>query len=71
MRLDAIAPWTSVDEVLEKMEFAPLMADSLGHLDVPNEEELNIIRADIDPGGLSTGRGEWMTIDSKTGKRAN
>jgi glutaconate CoA-transferase, subunit B len=69
MRLDAIAPWTSVDEVLKKMEFAPLPADSLGQLDVPNEEELNIIRADIDPGGLSTGRGEWITIDCQTRKR--
>jgi hypothetical protein len=37
---------------------------------VPTEEELNMIRADIDPGGLSTGRGEWMTIDLTTGRRA-
>lgn len=70
MRLDAIAPWTSVEEVLGKMEFRPLIADDLGSLDVPSERELNMIRADIDPGGLSTGRGEWLTIDAGTGKRA-
>jgi glutaconate CoA-transferase subunit B len=70
MRLEAIAPWTSVDEVLEKMEFRPLVSDELARIDVPSEQELNMIRADIDPGGLSTGRGEWMTIDLKTGKRA-
>ena len=69
MRLDAIAPWTSVDEVLVKMEFRPLVAAKVGQMDIPSEEELNLIRADIDPGGLSTGRGEWMTIDCSTGKR--
>ena len=70
MRLDALAPWTTADEVLEKMEFRPLIANELGQMSVPAEQELNIIRADIDPGGLSTGRGEWMTIDATTGKRA-
>jgi len=70
MRLDALAPWVSVDEVLEKMDFRPLIANNLGRMEVPSEDELKIIRADIDPGGLSTGRGEWMTIDSTTGKRA-
>jgi glutaconate CoA-transferase subunit B len=69
MRLDALAPWTSVDEVLGKMEFRPLIAEGLDRMDVPSERELNLIRADIDPGGLSTGRGEWMTIDCATGKR--
>lgn len=70
MRLDAIAPWTTVEDVLESMEFRPLLAEPLGTMDVPGEEELKVIRADIDPGGLSTGRGEWMTIDLTTGKRA-
>jgi glutaconate CoA-transferase subunit B len=70
MRLDAIAPWTTVDEVLEQMEFRPLLADEVGQMAPPREEELKLIRADIDPGGLSTGRGEWMTIDATTGRRA-
>lgn len=69
MRLDAIAPWISVDEVLEKMEFHPLIAGDLGKMDLPSEEELKVIRADLDPGGLSTSRGEWMTIDAGTGRR--
>ena len=69
MRLDAIAPWTTQEEVLDKMEFQPLLAEHLEQLATPSEEELKVIRADIDPGGLSTGRGEWMTIDAVTGKR--
>jgi glutaconate CoA-transferase subunit B len=70
MRLDAIAPWTSVEEVLAEMEFRPLISAKIGRMEVPAEAELNLIRADIDPGGLSTGRGTWMTIDYETGKRA-
>jgi glutaconate CoA-transferase subunit B len=69
MRLDAIASWTTLEEVLEKMEFKPLIADQLGRMERPTEAELNMIRADIDPGGLSTGRGEWLTVDAGTGRR--
>jgi glutaconate CoA-transferase subunit B len=69
LRLDAIATWTSAEEVLEKMEFRPLMSAELGRLAAPREQELELIRADIDPGGLSTGRGEWVTIDCATGKK--
>ena len=70
MRLDAIAPWTTVGEVLQKMEFEPLIADDIGLMEVPGEDELKIIRADIDPGGFSTSRGEWLTIDRESGKKA-
>jgi glutaconate CoA-transferase subunit B len=70
MRLDALAPWTTVDEVLGQMEFRPLIAENLGAMAVPSEEELKMIRADIDPGGLSTGKGDWLTIDAVTGKKA-
>ncbi len=70
MRLDALAPWTTVDEVLGNMEFRPLIAGDVGVMQIPSEQELNIIRADIDPGGFSTSRGEWMTIDCETGRRA-
>jgi hypothetical protein len=52
------------------MEFEPLIADKLGTMQVPSEEELNTIRAEIDPGGFSTSRGEWITIDAATGKKA-
>jgi glutaconate CoA-transferase subunit B len=70
MRLIAVAPWTTTGEVLEKMEFEPLIADKLDTMQVPSEEELNTIRAEIDPGGFSTSRGDWITIDAATGNKA-
>ena len=69
MRLDALAPWTSVDEVLAQMEFRPQVADKVDVMQPPGEQELKMIRADIDPGGFSTGKGDWLTIDVATGKR--
>jgi glutaconate CoA-transferase subunit B len=69
MRLDAIAPWTTVDEVLERMEFRPLIANEVGVMQAPSEDELKMIRSEIDPSGLSTGKGDWLTIDVATGKK--
>jgi glutaconate CoA-transferase, subunit B len=68
MRLIALAPWASVESVLAEMDFEPLIAREIGKMRAPSEEELNIIRAEIDPGGLSTGRGQWMTVDRETGR---
>jgi glutaconate CoA-transferase subunit B len=69
MRLDAVAPWTSVEEVLDQMEFRPLLAEKMGVMQPPTEDELKMIRSEIDPSGLSTGKGDWVTIDAITGKR--
>jgi glutaconate CoA-transferase subunit B len=71
MRLDALAPWTSVEEVLDQMEFRPLVADQLGTMQAPTDDELKMIRADIDPGGFSTSKGDWLTIDAATGRKAS
>jgi glutaconate CoA-transferase subunit B len=70
MRLDAVAPWTTAEEVLAQIEFEPLVSERVHTLRVPEERELNMIRADIDPGGFSTSRGEWLTVDSQSGRRA-
>jgi glutaconate CoA-transferase subunit B len=69
MRLDAVAPWTSVDEVLEQMDFRPLLAETMGHMAIPGEEELKMIRSEIDPSGLTVSKGEWITVDAVTGKK--
>lgn len=69
MRLIAMMPWVTEEEVLSKMEFEPLIADKLERMEPPTEEELTIIRAEIDPGGLTVSRGEWFTIDRATGQR--
>jgi len=62
MRLDAIAPWTTVDEVLSRMEFEPLVADKIEMMALPTEEQLTILRAEVDPGGYTLARGEWLQV---------
>ena len=70
MRLIAMMPWMTVEQVLSKMEFEPLIADKVERMQPPTDEELTIIRAQIDPGGLTVSRGEWIAIDRETGQRA-
>jgi len=69
MRLIAMMPWMTVEQVLSKMEFEPLIADKLERMEPPTEEELTVIRAQIDPGGLTVSRGEWIAIDRASGER--
>jgi len=69
MRLIAMMPWVTEEEVLSKMEFEPLIADKLERMEPPTEEELTIIRSEIDPGGLTVSRGEWYAIDRDSGQR--
>ncbi|MGQ9572084.1 MAG: CoA-transferase subunit beta [Dehalococcoidia bacterium] len=69
MRLIAMMPWVTVEEVLGKMDFEPLIADKLERMEPPTDEELTIIRAEIDPSGLTVSRGEWYTIDRASGQR--
>ena len=62
MKLLAIAPWTSVEEVLADMEFTPIVADDLGVLDPPTDEELDILRTQADPTGRTIA-GEWIMLE--------
>jgi glutaconate CoA-transferase subunit B len=70
MRLIAMMPWMTVEQVLSKMEFEPIIADNLERMEPPTDEQLTIIRSQIDPGGLTVSRGEWFTIDRASGQRA-
>ena len=63
MRLQAIAPWISLEEVLARMEFKPLIAEPLEELAPPTEAELAVLRAEIDPSGFTLSRGEWLTVE--------
>ncbi len=69
MRLIAMMPWVTEEEVISKMEFKPLIADKVERMAMPTEEQLTTIRSEIDPGGLTVSRGEWFTIDLDSGKR--
>jgi glutaconate CoA-transferase subunit B len=65
MKLLAVAPWTTVDGVREKMEFEPLLGESIGTIDPPTQDELTVLRSEIDPTGRTIA-GQWMTYDPAT-----
>ena len=60
LMLMAVSPFVTVDMVLEEMSFAPKMAPKIETLDPPTEEELEIIRTQLDTDGQTTGRGQWI-----------
>jgi glutaconate CoA-transferase subunit B len=67
MRLRAVAPWATADDVLAEMEFEPLIAPSLETIGLPSEEELAALRAEVDPGGRTI-RGRWITVEEEDGR---
>jgi glutaconate CoA-transferase subunit B len=67
MRLRGIAPWTTVDDVLAQMEFAPLVASKLETCALPSDEELAALRAEIDSTGRTI-RGRWITVEQENGQ---
>jgi glutaconate CoA-transferase subunit B len=66
MRLCAIAPWVTVDDVLAEMEFEPLIAPSLETIALPSDEELAALRAEVDPTGRTI-RGRWIAVEEEDG----
>jgi glutaconate CoA-transferase subunit B len=63
MKLIAVAPWSSVEEVLADMEFEPVVPDRVESLAPPTEEELDVLRSDIDPTGRTLG-GDWIHLQA-------
>ena len=64
LKLLSIAPWTTVDQVLAQMEFEPIISDPVETLDIPSEEELHVLRTEVE----TTGRGllgEWITVEKE------
>ena len=55
MRLEAIHPGASLDEVRATMGWEPLVADPLPTTAPPTADELRIIREELDPRGVYTG----------------
>ncbi|MHB8684473.1 MAG: CoA-transferase [Dehalococcoidia bacterium] len=61
MTLVAVAPWSSIDDVLADMEFAPLVPDHVESIPPPSDAELDALRTDIDPMGRTIG-GDWIHL---------
>ena len=52
MRLHALHPGVSVDDVLRNTGFAPIVPEHVPEIEPPSEKELRLLRERIDPGGI-------------------
>jgi glutaconate CoA-transferase subunit B len=62
LRLRAIAPFVTLDQVLGEMSFTPVLADAIGTLDAPTERELDVFRAEMDTRGQFTDASDHWII---------
>ena len=66
LRLIARAPWVAVEQILEECESKPLVADQVETLDTPSDEELDMLRSQLDVAGQFSGaRGIWIIWDGE------
>jgi len=71
LRLIAVSPWVTVKQVLERCEYPPIVAKEVATLEGPTEEELNILRTELDPRGQNTAeRSAWIVYDGESYVRA-
>jgi len=54
MRLDSLHPGASLEDVRSSVHWAPKLAASLATTPPPTDEELRLIREELDPGGAYT-----------------
>jgi len=62
LRLIAVSPFVTVEQVLAEMDFEPAMADKIETLDTPTEEELVLLRSELDVRGQITDVGRWVEL---------
>jgi len=62
LRLRGLSPFVTLEQVLEEMSFRPLIAEEIETLETPSEEELLIIRSELDPRGQATDIGRWVEM---------
>ena len=67
LRLVARAPWVTVDQILAQCEYPPVIAGEVALLEGPTEEELHILRTELDPRGQNTAeRSAWVVYDGES-----
>jgi glutaconate CoA-transferase subunit B len=72
LRLMAVAPWVTQQQVLDECEHEPVVAPQLATLEGPTEEELHILRTELDPRGQNTAeRSAWIVRDGDAYARAD
>lgn len=57
LRIAALMPGVSVEQVKENTGFEPLVANPLGAVEPPSQEDARMLREEIDPGGLYLKKG--------------
>ncbi len=62
LELQGIAPYVTVEQVLAEMSFKPHIASKIETMEVPTEEELLVLRTQIDVSGQVTERGHWIEL---------
>ncbi|MEX0800460.1 MAG: CoA-transferase [Dehalococcoidia bacterium] len=62
LRLTGVAPFVTVDQVLAAMSFEPRMAKEIETLDTPTEDELALLRSELDQRGQITDVGKWVAM---------
>jgi len=71
LRLIAVAPWVTVEQVLAECQHKPVVVADVGTLPGPTEAELEILRTELDPRGQNTAeRSAWIVFDAATGAYA-
>jgi len=58
LRLIGVSPFVTVDQVLAEMSFKPLMADEIETLETPTDDELALLRTELDQRGQITDVGK-------------
>jgi glutaconate CoA-transferase, subunit B len=62
LRLRAIAPFVTLDQVLGEMSFTPVLGDTIETIDAPTERELDVFRAEMDTRGQFTDASDHWII---------
>jgi acyl CoA:acetate/3-ketoacid CoA transferase beta subunit len=62
LRLRARAPWVSVEQILDECEYKPLVAPQVETFQAPSQEELQILRTQLDVRGQAGDAGEARIV---------
>src|SRR3970040_2435402 len=62
LRLAGVSPFVTVDQLLAEMSFKPRMADEIETLETPTEDELALLRTELDQRGQITDVGRWVAM---------
>jgi len=66
LRLRGRMPWRTVDEILAECEWTPLVAPEVEVVEPPTEEELQVIRTELDVRGQTMdAAGDWIIWDGE------